>query len=417
MTGSPGTTSNPALSALGDRLESAASTAVASGGVPPSGRAWTKLALVPIVALFVVAGLVIASLVPGGSGDTAEAAIVSAARQTSERATGRFEVTVAADGMLGAGGEPLTLTTTGAYDADQGLYTASLDTSQVLGALPGGEAVGEIGPTIDAVVAGEIVYLDVSPLASVLGAEWLKVTVPELAGEDGLSSLVDPGAVLDALEGAGADMSEVGREDVRGVETTHYSGTLSLQEAYDAIPADDRSELEGMLGGVVDLTGLPDLPTDVWVDDDGLVRRIELSVDAASFGVPGLDDAGSITLTVELFDIGEDVAIEVPADDEAIAIDELTPEGLLDGLGGMLEGVEGLEDLDLDSLLGELEGLDLDAMLEELEAMAGELDLGSMMDELEDYLGDTLPDPTAPPGETGPDAEPVPGAPSTTVTA
>ena len=37
MTGPTSTSTNPALSALGDRLESAASTAVASGGLPPAG--------------------------------------------------------------------------------------------------------------------------------------------------------------------------------------------------------------------------------------------------------------------------------------------------------------------------------------------------------------------------------------------
>lgn len=397
MTATP-PTSNPALAALGDRLESAATTAVATGGPPPSGRSMAKLALIPALALFVVAGLIIASVAPGGSADSAEAAIISAARQTSERATGRFEARVEASGMAAAtgGADTVTLTTTGAYDADRGLFSASIDTSQLLGSLPSGAALDDVGPTIDAVIAGDDVYLDVSPLASVLGAEWIKVTLPDVAGEQGLPSVVDPGGVLDALEGAGADMDEVGRESVRGVETTHYAGSISLQEAYDAIPADERASLEQALGGVLDTMSLPDLPTDVWVDDDGLVRRVELSVDSGDFGVAGLESAGALTVSVEFFDIGEDVTIDVPTDDEALSLDELTPEGMLDGLGGMFDD------------------FDLDSMMEQLEGMAGDLDLDSMMEELEDFLGEgSIPgEPT--PSLPGPDTNP--DAPSTTVT-
>lgn len=400
MTGVHGTTTNPALDALGDRLESAASTAVASGGVPPQ-RPWAKLAIVPLVALFVAAGLVIANVVPGSSGDPAEAAIISAARHTSERSTGRFEATIEAEGLALGGSGPVRLVTTGAYDADQGLYQASLDTSQVLAALPGADALDGVGPTIDAVVAGEVAYLDISPLASLVGAEWLEVTVPELAGDDGLSSVVDPAAVLDTLEAAGADMDEVGREQVRGVDTTHFAGTLSLEEAYEAIPAADRAGFEQALDGVVDLAGLPDVSTDVWVDDDELVRRVVLSVDTSAFGIPGLDEAGALTVSVELFDIGEDVAIELPAADETVTVDDLVPDELLEGLGS-LEG------------LGDLDDLDLDALLEDLEGMVDELDLEGMLDELEERFGRSLPDPTAPSGQ--PPAEGVPDAPPTTVT-
>jgi hypothetical protein len=402
MSGTPPTSSNPALAALGDRLESAATTAVATGGLPPSGRSMAKLALIPVLALFVVAGLIIASVAPGGSADTAEAAIVSAARQTSERATGRFELTVEASGLAalaGTGSDTLTLTTTGAYDADQGLFSASIDTSQVLGWLGDGGVLDGVGPTIDAVVAGNDVYLDVSPLASLLGAEWVKVGLPDLAGEGGLPSVVDPGGVLDALEGAGADMDEAGRETVRGVETTRYTGSIDLQDAYDAIPADERDSLEQALGGLLDSVTLPDLPTDVWVDDEGLVRRVEISVDSGALGIDGLETVGAVSVSVEFFDIGEDVNIEVPGDDEVVSVDELTPERLLDGLGGLLDDFD----------------FDLDSMLDGLDGLADDFDLDSMMEQLEDFLGDgTTPSDPGTPSTPAPDTNP--SAPSTTVT-
>jgi hypothetical protein len=429
-TGAPTSATNPALSALGDRLESAASTAVASGGLPPAGGRMRKLAIIPALALFVVAGMVIASLLPGGGGATAEATVISAARETSDRATGRFEMTVEATGLAGAtggGSDGMALTTTGAYDADRGLFQASLDTSALLAALPGSEALGEVGPTIDAVIAGNDVYLDVSPLASVLGAEWVKVPLPDLAGEEGVASAIDPSTVLDALEGAGADMDEVGQEDVRGVATTHYAGSIDLQEAYDSIPADDRASLESTFGEMIDSFDLPDMPAEVWVDDEGLVRRVVVSVDAAEFGVPGLEQAGGVKVTAEFFDIGEDVTIEVPPADQVLALDELMPEGLLDGLGeldefGDLEGL--LDDLDAGALGDELERmldeLDLGALEDDLQGMFDGFDLEGMdlegmdleglMDELEAMLGDLEGggEPGSPgvPGGPGQPAEP-----------
>jgi hypothetical protein len=430
MTGPAGapTSTNPALAALGDRLESAASTAVASGGLPPAGGRMRKLAIIPALALFVVAGMVIASLLPGGGGATAEATVISAARETSDRATGRFEMTVEATGLAGVteGADTVALTTTGAYDADQGLFQASLDTSALLAALPGSEALGEVGPTIDAVIAGNDVYLDVSPLASVLGAEWVKVPLPELAGEEGVASAIDPSSVLDALEGAGADMAEVGQEDVRGVPTTHYAGSIDLQEAYDSIPAEDRASLESTFGAVLDSVDLPDMPAEVWVDDEGLVRRVVVSVDASEFGVPGLEQVGGVQVTAEFFDIGEDVSIEVPPADQVLALDELVPQGLLDGLGefdefGDLEGL--LDDLESgalgEDLQGMLDDLDLGALGDDLQGMLDEFDLDALMDELEGMLGDleggSEPGLPGVPGGPGQPAEPpsatVPEAP------
>lgn len=327
---------NPALDALGDQLQAAATVAVASPGGAARGRSRSPFVLIPAVALSLVVVLVVVMVGLGGSGGTAEASVASAARRTSERATGRFDATVEATGVTGASGTT-SITTSGAYDADNRLFSASLDTSALAGLLPGGGVLPGSDSTVDTVVAGDKVYLEAGPFASVLGAAWLETTIPNVAGQQPVPSLIDPSAVLDTLQGAGADMRDVGREDVRGVTTTHYAGTLSVREAFASVPADDRAAIERNLGAMVDDLPSAELATDVWIDDDGLVRRVELHIDASAVGAPGFESDGAITLTVELFDVGDDVTIDVPESSEVTSIDELVPAALRDRLATLLD--------------------------------------------------------------------------------
>jgi hypothetical protein len=336
MNDSTSPSANPALTALGDQLQTAAATAVATPSGASGGRSRSKFVLIPAVALSLVVVLVLVMVGSGGSGGTAEASVASAARRTSERATGRFEATVEATGVVGASGTT-SITTSGAYDADNRLFSASLDTSALAGLLPGGRAFPGTDSTIDVVVAGDHVYLDAGPFESVLGASWLEVTVPDVTSQQRLPSLIDPSAVLDTLQGAGADMRDVGREDVRGVTTTHYAGTISLQEAYGSLPADDRAAIERNLGAMVDDLPSAELPTDVWIDDDGIVRRVELHIDASAVGAPAFASDGAITLTVELFDIGDEIAIDVPDSSDVKSVDELVPAAWRERVDALLD--------------------------------------------------------------------------------
>lgn len=102
----------------------------------------------------------------------------------------------------------------------------------------------------------------------------------------------------------GAEVREVGTEDVSGVETTHYA--IELGEpgiaALAALPPAQtaRFELE-WAGGVQAL--------DVWVADD-LIRRIRV-VNQGPAGPDGED--GTVTVTLEFSDFGADITIRPPA--------------------------------------------------------------------------------------------------------
>jgi hypothetical protein len=105
---------------------------------------------------------------------------------------------------------------------------------------------------------------------------WFKVagTAGELAG-------LDPRTLLATLQEQSNEVSVVGKEDVRGAETTHYH--------------------------LVAAAG-PPTQTDVWVDGGGLVRRMR--------SVQSPDSADAIRLGTEFFDFGADLDIEPPPADE-----------------------------------------------------------------------------------------------------
>lgn len=368
-------TRNPALDQLGDRLETAAATTIASGGPPTDTRRLARLALIPALALFVFAALAITYVVPGGEVTSAEASVLAAAEATGDRSTGRFEVRVEVAGGAEDALGPLAVSVQGAYDLEQDRYRVSLDTSSLAAALGG--SAGEWGADaagvdeIEVVVVGSDVYLNLGPIADLLGTDvrWVSMTLPDL--EDGAGGGVtapDPQAPLDLLAGLGEDVTEVGREDVRGTETTHYRGVVRVEDAFEAIPEEERGQLEEALATLVPDLVLPDVPVDVWVDDEGLLRKVSLTVDASGFGLPDITPVtGSATVTVEYFDIGAPVDIEVPSEDETVALDDLFG----DLLGGFeLPDLGGFGSEELGDLFGELG----DTIPETLDDLGGALD-------------------------------------------
>jgi hypothetical protein len=116
----------------------------------------------------------------------------------------------------------------------------------------------------------------------------------------------DPREFLGMLEAAGGDVETVGVESLRGVEVTHYRAALDPAKA---------ATTTGDLGPLAEplQAGAGDVPVDVWLDGDGLVRKLEVSVSAEDRG-----QAGSASVSFELWDYGEDVEIDLPPADEVV---------------------------------------------------------------------------------------------------
>jgi hypothetical protein len=128
--------------------------------------------------------------------------------------------------------------------------------------------------------------------------------------EDAASA--DPRELLEMLKAAGGDVETVGVEELRGTETTHYRATIDPARYAETAASGARAGLE-VLGQPLP-AGVGDVPVDVWLDGNGLVRKVSLNVSAEDQG----QGAGSASMTFELWDYGEDVEIELPPADEVV---------------------------------------------------------------------------------------------------
>jgi hypothetical protein len=257
------------------------------------------------------------------TGEAAVSALRSAPDAAAEAGTARFEM-VMEMAMLD---ESFEIVATGAYDTGAGQVTMSMDMGALfeqLAATSGEELPGSFGDgAMELVVDGDTIYLR-SPLFEMFtgASEWLSMSPDELAtGGGGLGfGSSDPSTFLESLRGVGGEPEVVGQEDVRDVETTHYRATMNLAQALEAAPEGERAEVEAALEqlGDIDDAGIP---VDIWIDGDDLPRRMRMDMGAAFGAITGSE--GVMTMTMELFDYGEPVDIEVPSPDEVTPFSEV----------------------------------------------------------------------------------------------
>jgi hypothetical protein len=115
----------------------------------------------------------------------------------------------------------------------------------------------------------------------------------------------DPLWPLDALFGASEDAVEIGPEAVRGVPATLCRLTVDLARADAAL----RSGVSVPSGPYRSLSRLP---AEVWLDADGLARRISVSSE------PTAAADAQVWSVVELWDYGLAVDITPPGPDEVL---------------------------------------------------------------------------------------------------
>ncbi|HMQ24463.1 MAG TPA: hypothetical protein PKA98_00620 [Acidimicrobiales bacterium] len=243
------------------------------------------------------------AVAPGGPvavlGETVE--------RTAAVESGRYEMVVTYDAEA-VGAEPVApLRATGEF-ADQG---RSLRMEMDLG-----EPVG----TIEQVVVDGIAYVTVPG-----------VGCQELDRSDVLSSVggsgggaMDPGSFLEQLRAIDGDVEEVGRLDVRGVSTTRFAATYTLADAIAAMPEDQADALEQMYATLPRSFLDTEQAVDVFVDDDGLVRRMQVAT--TSSDVEGLPLPATTTI-MDWFDFGAEVSVEAPTDCEATVVSPFGPAG------------------------------------------------------------------------------------------
>jgi uncharacterized protein YdeI (BOF family) len=219
---------------------------------------------------------------------TPTAYVIAAAKKSSQATSEHMSM----KGSVTVAGQLVTITGDG--DFDNAKRNGSMHLTFNASGLTG---------DLDEVIDGTTIYMRSPLFADALpkGKTWLKLDLQKAVASQGIDFSAlgsqDPTQTLAQLK-AIANVTEVGTEQIDGVDTTHYRGRIDLAK----VPQGAKIKA---------LTDAAYGPYNVWVGkDDGYVRRVKFSFSTK------LKDAGrqSIALTSDFSDFGKEVSVTVPAD-------------------------------------------------------------------------------------------------------
>ena len=300
----------------------------------------------PQIAAPVLAPVVPPVVLPRAPSET----LVHAASLFGEQPGYNFSTELTLSGIPETGGAPLSITASGSTDVARNRTAVSLDLGGLVAAArfageSGAEFEAMLGDgRIDVIQDGSTIYLRMPFLAREAGVTtpWLSLTMsdvpataegrlPGLFGQ--LAGAGSPAAYFMQLRAMDGTVVENGTGDVRGVATTRYRGTLDLAKLLGhSLPATDASR-DVMMPFFEALK----LPYEVWVDAEGLPRRLTATLDFRSFapaGAVAAEPAPALTFTYDLFDFGAPTAIALPVDSAVTALDPAILSTLREGATG-----------------------------------------------------------------------------------
>lgn len=204
--------------------------------------------------------------------------------------------------------------------------------------------LGMLGGEMQLLMDGGVVYMR-SPAFQDAGTEWVSMDPskmdPAAAAQFGGfgTGTTDPSAYVGLFAGV-FDVKASGEQDLNGVSTTRYVGTIDLKKVLkgfsDVVGEDADKATRKQLKEVVkqfEALGIDEkIPFEIWIDGEGLPRRQRITMDFGKI-VPGAEDA-SMEMTVDFSDFGKPVHITIPDPSE---VTDMTG-ALADGGGGVGSG-------------------------------------------------------------------------------
>jgi len=255
-----------------------------------------------------------------GSGGTQLGSPIAQAATLSSSTPG-FRMHMSLQISSSALSSPITATATGVVDVRD--HAGALSMVMDVGDEP--QVVQQLGSSslrFDMVTEGTTAYAKLpSALTNALGTSgrpWLKVDAAKLSGLPGLSSLAsgpttsDPSQTLQMLKSVSGSVVNLGPQRMDGFQTTHYRAGVSLARLVDNLPSADRSAAQQAFSSLQQALPNGELPMDVWIDGEHLVRRITTSLDLSLPTGANMQE----TATVDFSDYGPQSPPATPPADE-----------------------------------------------------------------------------------------------------
>ncbi|MFI9613202.1 hypothetical protein ACIHCM_16265 [Streptomyces sp. NPDC052023] len=281
----------------------------------------------------------------GASGSRSVQQVLTVAyEKTAEAKSAKVEMTMS----MPAGMDDMTMS--GVMGWDPTVMDVTMKGS-MLGAEP------DMPDAVRMVWRDEVMYMDMGDSAALEmdGKSWMKLDLKaaaEAAGDPALTRQMTSG--LDNMNQSPAEqialllespnLKHVGSEKVDGVDAEHYKGTLTVKEMMESNksldflePGDRKQLLEN-----VEKSGIKGYDTEVWVNEDDLPVRMDVTMTSS---------AGDVDMSMKLSDYGAKAEVEVPPAAETFDLIEM-----LEGLGEAASGEgafgEDAPEMDLSGLEG-----------------------------------------------------------------
>lgn len=241
----------------------------------------------------------------GSDQDQGTSAVRTAYDKTAEAESARMTIKM----TLSAEGKTITSDGKGALDLAEGDSVMTI-TAQ--------------GKSIEQRVVDQVLYQKAPGQKAPGGKPWIKIDLEKVAAQQGLSNqqIGDPAQTAAFAKAiTDKDVTKVGTEKIDGADTTHYKVSLDVAK----LPGGE--QMSKQLG--------PTLPMQVWLDDEGRMRRqqIDMTVKAPASASAKPDNSTSpkqlkMSTAMEFSDFGTAVNAEAPP---AGQVADMTDEALQGG--------------------------------------------------------------------------------------
>ncbi|HVV18098.1 MAG TPA: hypothetical protein VHF06_01595 [Pseudonocardiaceae bacterium] len=278
-------------------------------------------------AVLAATGLVLAACQQGGGsaagtgGSTAETTVETSAAGPNQAVAAAYQTTadartakLAMATQVGIGATQLPVTANGVLD----FAHRSADLTEHL---PGK------GATAETRFVNGMLYEQVPQLKQLTGGKpWASIDLSKLSAHGNAQQLMsdtpaDPTAFLGYLRGVGAQVTTVGPDTVDGTATTHYKVTIDLDKAAAGQSAGAQQGVRTLEQEI----GSHTLPADVWIDNQGRLRKFSMRETlngppqtGTTSATPSTKPAGkvSVAVTATLSDFGVPVTVTAPPADQ-----------------------------------------------------------------------------------------------------
>ncbi|MFJ9035336.1 hypothetical protein ACIRF8_01915 [Streptomyces sp. NPDC102406] len=247
-------------------------------------------------------------------------ALTAAYKKTADAKSAKVEMTMKTPASLGGGG---TMKLTGTMGWDPTV----MDMTMTGSALTAGDP--DAPENVRMVWQDNVMYMDMGAKAAkdMDGKRWMKMdlgAVAKQAGDEKLTRQMtgsvdsmnqDPAQQIAVLLDS-PNLKHVGSDDVDGVRTQHYKGKLTVDEMMaknDSLKLLSPSERSEVLKNVKK-AGIKDYDTELWVNEDDLPVRMDVTMDSPE---------GAVDMSMKYSDYGAAVKVDVPPAGQTFDIMEM----------------------------------------------------------------------------------------------